>query len=75
MGFMNKFYANYFFLSDSLRNSHKFKVREKPRRIIMGLIVNHELNLTEVRFHQLASVVDIFVILESSITSGIHHTV
>ena len=41
----------------------------------MGLIVNHELNLTEVRFHQLASVVDIFVILESSITSGIHHSV
>ena len=41
----------------------------------MGLIVNHELNLTEVRFHQLASAVDIFVILESSITSGIHDTV
>ena len=36
----------------------------------MGLIVNHELNFTKVRFHQLASVVDIFVILESSISSG-----
>ena len=36
----------------------------------MGLIVNHELSFTEVRFHQLASVVDVFVILESSMTSG-----
>ena len=36
----------------------------------MGLIVNHELNLTEVRFHELASEVDIFVVMESSITSG-----
>ena len=36
----------------------------------MGLIVNHELRMTEVRIRQLASEVDIFVILESSITSG-----
>ena len=36
----------------------------------MGIIVNHELNLTQVRFGQLATIVDIFVILESSITSG-----
>ena len=36
----------------------------------MGIIVNHELNLTEVRFNELASEVDIFVVMESSITSG-----
>lgn len=41
-----------------------------PRKIIMGLIVNHELQLTEVRIRQLASVVDVFVLMESSITSG-----
>ena len=36
----------------------------------MGIIVNHELGLTEVRIRQLQSIVDIFVILESKITSG-----
>ena len=37
----------------------------------MAMIVNHELDFTKVRFHQLDSVVDIFVILESSISTGI----
>ena len=36
----------------------------------MGMIVNHELSFTEVRFYELAKVVDVFVILESPITSG-----
>ena len=36
----------------------------------MGIIVNHELGLTEVRIRQLQSIVDVFVILESKITSG-----
>ena len=34
----------------------------------MGIILNHELKLTEVRFHELASEVDVFVVMESSIT-------
>ena len=36
----------------------------------MGIIVNHELGFTEVRIRQLEGVVDVFVILESKITSG-----
>ena len=36
----------------------------------MGLVVDHELDFTEIRVRQLASVVDLFVILESNITTG-----
>jgi hypothetical protein len=36
----------------------------------MGVVVDHELELTEVRVRQLADVVDLFVILESNITAG-----
>ena len=56
---------------DSTIDLNKYSVREKPRRIVMAMIVNHELDFTKVRFHQLDSVVDIFVILESSISTGI----
>jgi hypothetical protein len=37
----------------------------------MGLVVDHELEMTEIRIRQLHHIVDIFVILESSITAGI----
>ena len=47
-----------------------FTIRNRSRSIVMGIIVNHELGLTEVRIRQLQSIVDIFVILESRITSG-----
>jgi hypothetical protein len=36
----------------------------------MGLVVNHELSLTEARIKQLDSEVDVFIILESPMTSG-----
>jgi hypothetical protein len=36
----------------------------------MGLVVNHELQFTEIRFRQVAHAVDVFVILESNTTSG-----
>jgi hypothetical protein len=36
----------------------------------MGLVVDHELELTEIRIRQLEKVIDIFVILEASITAG-----
>jgi hypothetical protein len=36
----------------------------------MGLVVNLELDLTEIRVRQLHKVVDIFVLLESNITAG-----
>ena len=47
-----------------------FKLRETPRRVVMGLVVNHELELTEVRFRQLHRYVDLFIIAESNITAG-----
>ena len=53
-----------------MKNLNQLSIRKKPRRVIMGIIVNHELNLTEVRFNELASEVDVFVVMESSITSG-----
>ena len=36
----------------------------------MGLVVDHELELTEIRVRQLDDVVDVFVILESNVTAG-----
>ena len=47
-----------------------FLQRRHPRRIIMGTIVNHELLWTEVRIKQLSNIVDLFIIMESSMTSG-----
>lgn len=47
-----------------------FVLRYRPRRIVMGIVMNHELRMLEVRIRQLHSVVDVFVILESNITSG-----
>jgi hypothetical protein len=38
----------------------------------MGLVVDHELELTEIRIRELHQVVDIFVILEASVTSGLN---
>jgi hypothetical protein len=48
----------------------RFKLRAEPRRAVMGLVVDHELELTEIRIRQLEKVIDIFVILEASITAG-----
>ena len=39
----------------------------------MGLVVDHELEMTEVRVRQLDAVVDLFVILESNVTAGNIH--
>lgn len=48
----------------------RFSLRANPRRVIMGVVLNHELELLEVRIRQLHHVVDIFVIQESNITTG-----
>jgi hypothetical protein len=48
----------------------EFKLRTVGRRVVMGLVVNLELDLTEIRVRQLHKVVDIFVLLESNITAG-----
>ena len=36
----------------------------------MGLVVDHELEMTEIRIRQLYKLVDVFVILESNVTAG-----
>ncbi len=48
----------------------EFKLRTVGRRVVMGLVVNIELDMTEIRVQQLHKVVDIFVIQESNITFG-----
>ena len=45
-------------------------LRHDPRRVVMGLVVDHELEMTEIRIRQLHHLVDVFVILEASITAG-----
>ncbi|XP_059098126.1 beta-1,4-mannosyl-glycoprotein 4-beta-N-acetylglucosaminyltransferase-like [Tigriopus californicus] len=50
--------------------SDRFLLRTHPKRIIMGMVLNHELEMLEVRIRQLHHVVDIFVIQESNITTG-----
>ena len=51
-------------------NLKNFHIRKEPKRIVLGVIVNHELSWIEACFRQLDKAVDIFVILESQMTSG-----
>ena len=44
--------------------------REINRRIIYAMPVNHEFDLVEVKVNELASVVDVFVVLESNVTAA-----
>ena len=53
-----------------LKRMKNFPVRQNPKRIVLGVIVNHELSSIEICFRQLSKVVDIFVIMESQMTSG-----
>ena len=46
------------------------RLRKRPRRIVMGIVVNHELELTEVRVRSLYHLVDIFVISEFDMSTG-----
>ncbi|KAG9277513.1 beta-1,4-mannosyl-glycoprotein 4-beta-N-acetylglucosaminyltransferase isoform X2 [Astyanax mexicanus] len=43
--------------------------REKPRRVINAINVNHEFDLLHVRFHELANAVDLFLVCESNFTA------
>ncbi|XP_036425939.1 beta-1,4-mannosyl-glycoprotein 4-beta-N-acetylglucosaminyltransferase [Colossoma macropomum] len=43
--------------------------REKLRRVINAINVNHEFDLLHVRFHELASAVDLFMVCESNFTA------
>ena len=51
-------------------NLKNFILRKISKRIVLGVIVNHELSWIEASFRQLNKTVDIFVILESQMTSG-----
>ena len=44
-------------------------MRSKPKRIIHGIIFNHEFDMLEARFYSLNTTVDVFVILESTFSS------
>ena len=48
----------------------KFKLRKKPRRIIYAFPFNHEFDILEARIHDLAEVVDVFIIQESNHTNS-----
>ena len=50
--------------------NRQIRLRRNPRRIIMGLVVNHELALTEVRIRSLYHLVETFVICESNTSIG-----
>ena len=50
--------------------AHEYTVRENSRRTVMGVVVNHELDQTEIRVQELHHDVDVFVFLESNITAG-----
>ena len=39
-----------------------------PRRVILGVIINQELEMAEIRVNTLKDVVDVFVFAESNIT-------
>ncbi|XP_014670875.1 PREDICTED: beta-1,4-mannosyl-glycoprotein 4-beta-N-acetylglucosaminyltransferase-like [Priapulus caudatus] len=45
------------------------KIRKSPRRISHAINVNHEVDTSEVRFHELSDVVDVFIICESNYTA------
>ena len=48
----------------------ELKVREKPRRLIHGINLNHELEFFEMRLEEVGDVVDVFIVGESNITAG-----
>lgn len=43
--------------------------RKEPRRVIHGINVNHEVDFFEIRLHELADVIDLFIICESNYTA------
>jgi hypothetical protein len=53
-----------------LFSGFEFKLRTVGRHVVMGLVVNMELDMMEIRVQQLHKVVDIFIIQESNITFG-----
>ncbi|XP_076871844.1 beta-1,4-mannosyl-glycoprotein 4-beta-N-acetylglucosaminyltransferase isoform X2 [Brachyhypopomus gauderio] len=53
----------------TLPTKERLTPRERPRRVINAINVNHEFDLLHVRFHELADAVDLFVVCESNFTA------
>ena len=48
----------------------QFHIRLKPKKIIMGIVVTQELELTEVRFRSLLELVDVFILCEGNTSAA-----
>jgi len=48
----------------------ELKIRPKPRRIIHGFNINHEVQFLEIRLGEVGHVVDVFIVAESNVTAG-----
>lgn len=53
----------------NLASRGRLSLRARPRRLINAININHELDLLHARFHELASVVDLFLVCESNYTA------
>ncbi|XP_077068078.1 beta-1,4-mannosyl-glycoprotein 4-beta-N-acetylglucosaminyltransferase a isoform X2 [Siphateles boraxobius] len=53
----------------NLPSKSKVKPRKIPRRVINAININHEFDLLHARFHELADVVDVFLVCESNFTA------
>ncbi|KAG1936519.1 beta-1,4-mannosyl-glycoprotein 4-beta-N-acetylglucosaminyltransferase a isoform X1 [Pimephales promelas] len=53
----------------NLPSKSKVQPRKVPRRVINAINVNHEFDLLHARFHELADVVDVFLVCESNYTA------
>ncbi|XP_051568034.1 beta-1,4-mannosyl-glycoprotein 4-beta-N-acetylglucosaminyltransferase-like isoform X2 [Myxocyprinus asiaticus] len=53
----------------NLPTKERLMPREKPRRVINAINVNHEFDLLHVRFRELAQAVDLFLVCESNFTA------
>lgn len=53
----------------NLPSKSKVKPRKIPRRAINAININHEFDLLHARFHELADVVDVFLVCESNFTA------
>ncbi|KAM4652845.1 beta-1,4-mannosyl-glycoprotein 4-beta-N-acetylglucosaminyltransferase [Discoglossus pictus] len=53
----------------NLPTKDRLTPRLKPRRIINAININHEFDLLDARFHELAGAVDVFLVCESNFTA------
>ncbi|XP_066563248.1 beta-1,4-mannosyl-glycoprotein 4-beta-N-acetylglucosaminyltransferase isoform X2 [Amia ocellicauda] len=53
----------------NLPTKERLAPRERPRRVLNAINVNHEFDLLHVRFHELGPAVDLFLVCESNFTA------